>query len=273
MKRGKYVQSDKELLNVNIQAIRSIINILSFGAKYTPSNIPHPYFECIQLIGGIDKLFALFRLKLSQESKDGSSICLGFLYRSREMPEQEMKEQITEYLQSILNDPDSWKNEMIKASYESLTNNKAQPINELTQSTREIPSQNVGLIKSVLTRSSNDIPKLSINQIQNAKINQSHDDPLENEIKLKVSQPNFLINNETAQSLYEQQSNTQIKHQENGVTCKFCFRVVNHIEKLIRSESDSSEQDDIILLKEQVVENDCKLLFESLNSSKDGKGK
>ncbi|KAA6359035.1 MAG: hypothetical protein EZS28_045438, partial [Streblomastix strix] len=47
--------------NVILYAIKSIFNILGFGAKQASSSSQYPQFETISAYGGVDKLYSVLR--------------------------------------------------------------------------------------------------------------------------------------------------------------------------------------------------------------------
>ncbi|KAA6359233.1 MAG: hypothetical protein EZS28_045240 [Streblomastix strix] len=57
---------------------------------------------------GINKLFILFKKNLRKRSKDEASICIGHLFRAKEIPKTEMRKEVISYLKAAVNDSDSW---------------------------------------------------------------------------------------------------------------------------------------------------------------------
>ncbi|KAA6393425.1 MAG: hypothetical protein EZS28_011048 [Streblomastix strix] len=95
--------------NVVSDSISSIYNLLQCGTDTTPSDLLHPHFEIIQEEDGIEKLLELFQ-KSNQNTKvkDKIALCIGRLFRAKEIQNQQMKEQVIGYLISLLYVPDQW---------------------------------------------------------------------------------------------------------------------------------------------------------------------
>lgn len=65
--------------------ILSILNILFGGANITPNNSIHPYYDAMNACGGIEKIMRLFMKNISKYTKDMAAICIGHLFRAREI--------------------------------------------------------------------------------------------------------------------------------------------------------------------------------------------
>ncbi|KAA6354707.1 MAG: hypothetical protein EZS28_049767 [Streblomastix strix] len=79
-------------------------------------------------LNGIGKLYSLFkRTDIDKEMKNKSAICIGQLFRAKQLPD-EMRSEITSHLKSLVNDSDEWtKNNSIGAlAYlaQNLVNNR-----------------------------------------------------------------------------------------------------------------------------------------------------
>ncbi|KAA6386885.1 MAG: putative protein serine/threonine kinase, partial [Streblomastix strix] len=86
----------------------SIQNIINSGANITSISSPNPYYQSLASCDGINKLFILFKKNLSKYSKDRASICIGDLFRAKEIPNTEMRKEVINYLKAAVNDSDSW---------------------------------------------------------------------------------------------------------------------------------------------------------------------
>ncbi|KAA6382768.1 MAG: hypothetical protein EZS28_021704 [Streblomastix strix] len=72
-----------------------------------PSTFQHPQFEIISNFGGIDKLYSVFkRTDVNKKVKDKTAICIGKLFRSKEL-QGEMKTEIISHLKTLVNSSDS----------------------------------------------------------------------------------------------------------------------------------------------------------------------
>ncbi|KAA6361337.1 MAG: hypothetical protein EZS28_043136, partial [Streblomastix strix] len=79
-------------------AIATIINIIVAGVNTTPMNQPHPHFESINTLGGVEKVFSLFRRNISQHSKDSAALCIGMLFQAKEIVDADMRREIIAHL-------------------------------------------------------------------------------------------------------------------------------------------------------------------------------
>ncbi|KAA6386902.1 MAG: hypothetical protein EZS28_017570 [Streblomastix strix] len=93
----------------------------------TDWNQPHPYFQAVEQLGGVEKIFELFKKNLNNDLKDRSAICIGYLFRAREITNPEMK-QVIVYLKQLVNDPDAWTNGEAKFAIKGLAKNKVNRV-------------------------------------------------------------------------------------------------------------------------------------------------
>ncbi|KAA6384299.1 MAG: putative serine/threonine-protein kinase Nek3 [Streblomastix strix] len=87
-------------------AITSINNILACEDNYSTKSPTHPHFNTMNQCGGIQKLFALFQRNLNKRTRDHAAICLGILFRAREIPDQNMRRSLIAHFMSLLKDQD-----------------------------------------------------------------------------------------------------------------------------------------------------------------------
>ncbi|KAA6374169.1 MAG: hypothetical protein EZS28_030304, partial [Streblomastix strix] len=85
-------------------SITSIDNIFIDMGKGSDQNQPHPCFQTVEQCGGVEKIFTLFKMNLNKQFKDRSAICVGRLFRAREIKNPEMN-QVIVYLKQLINDP------------------------------------------------------------------------------------------------------------------------------------------------------------------------
>ncbi|KAA6362203.1 MAG: hypothetical protein EZS28_042269, partial [Streblomastix strix] len=107
-------------------AIAAIDNILYCGAIGSDESLENPYYEELYQQGGIQKIFKLFQQTDNQFNKDGSALCLGFAFKSREIGDAQMKEQIISHLQSIVNHNEEETRNEVKLALKFLSYN---PVN------------------------------------------------------------------------------------------------------------------------------------------------
>ncbi|KAA6365236.1 MAG: hypothetical protein EZS28_039236, partial [Streblomastix strix] len=71
----------------------------------------HPYFDAINSIGGIEKIYEFMnRNNTTQDCQNKAAITIGYFYKSRKIVNVEMRTNVIKYLKSLVND----QNEFIK---------------------------------------------------------------------------------------------------------------------------------------------------------------
>ncbi|KAA6367674.1 MAG: hypothetical protein EZS28_036800 [Streblomastix strix] len=84
-------------------AIGSIVNIL-YGIVMESNRVyVHPYYNDLAQIGGIGKIYSLFKRNVSEFSKSTSAITIGVAFRNREIADYSMKVEIINHLKQIIN--------------------------------------------------------------------------------------------------------------------------------------------------------------------------
>ncbi|KAA6355520.1 MAG: hypothetical protein EZS28_048953, partial [Streblomastix strix] len=91
--------------NVVYSSINAIDNIIYYGAIGTDSTSIHPYYDDLNQLGGIKKIFQLFRRTKHEDTKNVAATCLGIVFRAREMTDPKMKDKIIIHLKSIIYHP------------------------------------------------------------------------------------------------------------------------------------------------------------------------
>ncbi|KAA6361047.1 MAG: hypothetical protein EZS28_043426, partial [Streblomastix strix] len=104
-------------------AVTSIHNIVAAGINTTPDDEQHPFFDIASQSNGIEKMFALFTRATNKRIKDRSAVCIGQLFRSKEINDQKMKVELIGYLKS-----------MTKDANEKIRNNAGCALNHLAYS-------------------------------------------------------------------------------------------------------------------------------------------
>ncbi|KAA6388341.1 MAG: hypothetical protein EZS28_016133 [Streblomastix strix] len=84
-------------------AIGSIVNIL-YGIVMESNRVcVHPYYTDLAQIGGIEKIYSLFKRNISEFSKSTSAITIGVAFRNREIADYSMKVEIINHLKQTVN--------------------------------------------------------------------------------------------------------------------------------------------------------------------------
>ncbi|KAA6391675.1 MAG: hypothetical protein EZS28_012796 [Streblomastix strix] len=91
--------SDSLVIN---KVVLSIFNIIIPGSNLTETASVHPYYESLEVVDGIQKLFDLYSRISNEEDKDAIVESIGNIYRAQEIPNDDMKKQIVSHLKQIL---------------------------------------------------------------------------------------------------------------------------------------------------------------------------
>ncbi|KAA6354420.1 MAG: hypothetical protein EZS28_050053, partial [Streblomastix strix] len=150
-------------------AIIQVFFLLQTGSNTSPDKKPHPHYESIQACDGINKIFALFQKNVRQYSRDRSALCIGFLFRAREIADPIMRQEIINHLKSLLNDSDTLMKEKAKKALKYLAQNDVNRSeilneNELKKIEKDLKQSIEGTTKqkkSILQKQENDLLFLS----------------------------------------------------------------------------------------------------------------
>ncbi|KAA6370403.1 MAG: hypothetical protein EZS28_034070 [Streblomastix strix] len=104
-----------------------IYNILIVGSTAETSK-PHQHFEVMVQCDGINKIFALFQHAENSEIKNVSAVCIGRLFKSREIENQQMRSEIITYLKTMVNNPEYWERNESRKDLKGLALNAANRI-------------------------------------------------------------------------------------------------------------------------------------------------
>ncbi|KAA6396750.1 MAG: hypothetical protein EZS28_007722 [Streblomastix strix] len=105
-------------------AIASINNILTDGFNSKTQTLPHPHFELMNEIKGIEKIYALFRRNISQNTICSAALCIGFLFRAKEIEDADMRREIVAHLKLLINDEELYIKTNSKAALRGLALNE-----------------------------------------------------------------------------------------------------------------------------------------------------
>ncbi|KAA6404324.1 MAG: hypothetical protein EZS28_000142 [Streblomastix strix] len=96
---------------VIFQSICQILKFLISGSIGVQYQSLHPHIPIMQDNNGIEKIFDLFKRNLDKETKDYSSICIGYLFKGQQIIDIEMKQVLLHLIRIIYDN-----NEYIKAN-------------------------------------------------------------------------------------------------------------------------------------------------------------
>ncbi|KAA6389039.1 MAG: hypothetical protein EZS28_015434 [Streblomastix strix] len=88
---------------INRSAI-SMWNLLNNGVRIRPLTASHQQYQNMIACGGIKKLFILFKKYANKDIKISTSLCIGHLFRAKEITDQSMKREIISYLKMLKNE-------------------------------------------------------------------------------------------------------------------------------------------------------------------------
>ncbi|KAA6380865.1 MAG: hypothetical protein EZS28_023608 [Streblomastix strix] len=115
---GLFRLFDHSNISVVEYSIKSIFNIIKADEDINQTDAKHPDFEAIQSSGGIDAIFSVFNRKLSKQSRDWAALTIAFLFQSQTFPDQTLKQEVVNYLNSLLRDRDQQVKEMAQVAVE-----------------------------------------------------------------------------------------------------------------------------------------------------------
>ncbi|KAA6372496.1 MAG: hypothetical protein EZS28_031976, partial [Streblomastix strix] len=160
------VHTDDDIVN---DSISSIFLILQTGSNTTPESDPHPHYESLQESDGIKKIFALFHKNGSRYNRDRSALCIGYLFRAREITDPIMRQEIINHLKSLLSDENAWLKDTAKWRLKYLAQNSTNRSeilneNELKRIKQDLKQSIVGTqeqLKNITQRQETDFLLLS----------------------------------------------------------------------------------------------------------------
>ncbi|KAA6363670.1 MAG: hypothetical protein EZS28_040803 [Streblomastix strix] len=113
--------------------IDSLFGIIISGGNTSQDSDQHPYFSCNQEYDGMWKIYKLFLRYGNKNTRDTSAICLGFLFRSREITNIEIKVQIITFHKNHINVSDDWNKNQSRRTLKCLSynaTNRAEILND-----------------------------------------------------------------------------------------------------------------------------------------------
>ncbi|KAA6371343.1 MAG: hypothetical protein EZS28_033130, partial [Streblomastix strix] len=105
---GLFRLLDSRNSEVILLAIKSIASMINGGISKLKTADPHPYFDNVSRLNGINKIFSIFRHNSDKQVKDTCAISIGRIFHEKEITNEEMKSNIIAHLKSILMDQDEW---------------------------------------------------------------------------------------------------------------------------------------------------------------------
>ncbi|KAA6383217.1 MAG: hypothetical protein EZS28_021256 [Streblomastix strix] len=82
------------------ESINAMVNIMYGGTIGLDENQVHPYYNELISVGGIEKIYSLFKRNL-KTSKDTASKCLGIAFKAQKIEDKTMRKKIITHLKSI----------------------------------------------------------------------------------------------------------------------------------------------------------------------------
>ncbi|KAA6370411.1 MAG: hypothetical protein EZS28_034063 [Streblomastix strix] len=95
-------------IQISLTILKSINNIVYSGTETTQMAEQHPLYDEIQSCDGIESIFTLFQQNRDPSTKDRAAICIGRLFRTREITDPIMRNEIINHLKSLVNDLADW---------------------------------------------------------------------------------------------------------------------------------------------------------------------
>ncbi|KAA6376817.1 MAG: hypothetical protein EZS28_027656 [Streblomastix strix] len=80
----------------------SLFFFLLTGASTSLETEKHPHFDAIQQLNGIEKIFELFKRNVSKYSKDRSALSIGYIFRSQQITNSNMRVDIINHIKTVL---------------------------------------------------------------------------------------------------------------------------------------------------------------------------
>ncbi|KAA6395796.1 MAG: hypothetical protein EZS28_008676 [Streblomastix strix] len=90
--------------NIVSDAVGSIDNVVYYTSLESELTSQHPFFAHLASVGGIEKIFSLFKQTTDEFCKICSAICLGIVHRAQEIKDSSLRKEVIAHLKSIIND-------------------------------------------------------------------------------------------------------------------------------------------------------------------------
>ncbi|KAA6399290.1 MAG: hypothetical protein EZS28_005185 [Streblomastix strix] len=94
--------------DVAYDGLLSILNIIVDDFNTTSDNSHRPYYDTINAGRGIEKIMKLFRINGNKKTKDTAAICLGQIFRAKEINDKQMRIELIRHQKTLVNDTDEW---------------------------------------------------------------------------------------------------------------------------------------------------------------------
>ncbi|KAA6373559.1 MAG: hypothetical protein EZS28_030914 [Streblomastix strix] len=119
------VHSNKD---VSEYSISSIWNIILAGTYTIPDSTQHPHFDTFATHGGIEKLYQFSNSwNVNDNSKNTAVVCIGYLYRAKQIEKEDMRREIIDQLKELVNYIGDWGKEESRQALRYLAQN---PVNK-----------------------------------------------------------------------------------------------------------------------------------------------
>ncbi|KAA6396880.1 MAG: hypothetical protein EZS28_007590 [Streblomastix strix] len=98
-------QFDNPSIVVVDKVVASVYSILSVSqSSPPPDEEQHPHYQNFSEHGGIERLFALFKKKISKISQSTAALCIGLLFRGKEIINEPMRQELIVHINTLVTD-------------------------------------------------------------------------------------------------------------------------------------------------------------------------
>ncbi|KAA6329586.1 MAG: hypothetical protein EZS28_053591 [Streblomastix strix] len=89
-------------------SLQSICSLLKGGLDTTEAIEQHPHYNIIDRCNGIKILYKLFKTTQTPELQDICAICIGRIYRSKEVQDKDIRQDVIAQLKNMVHDLNEW---------------------------------------------------------------------------------------------------------------------------------------------------------------------
>ncbi|KAA6394414.1 MAG: hypothetical protein EZS28_010056 [Streblomastix strix] len=115
---------DHSDFQISYESIGIIYNIIIHRANGSDQDQQHPFLQAVEACDGIRRIFGCYKRYNNKFIKDRSALCIGLLFRSREIADIEIKSEVIAHLKSLVKDFDYQISNSAKQSLKGLSKNE-----------------------------------------------------------------------------------------------------------------------------------------------------